>query len=327
MEDPCEHLEHESGRRSGSVTGWHQAIKPQRGRMRRLLASGALLTALANPVGAQQPAPSPAKASVDTMPAAVVQRFVDAANARDADAMAALVAPQAVFARFPDGRILAQGRDAIRALYARQLPALSPGFRITVRPRMVEGSLVVDQEHFAGTKEEQGQATWTYLVEGGLIQRAWDLDARGSAPSPRFNHVMLLVTSLDSSVAFYTAAFDLQVAQRISELTVTGPNGTPSARPVKMALLKFPGRDFVLELAERPASTSASTGAAPHYQHVGVDVRDIAAAAERVRKAGGQAPSPIQTVSTSSGTVAKNMFFRGPSGELVELMEIVSGTF
>jgi hypothetical protein len=46
-----------------------------------------------------------------------------------------------------------------------------------------------------------------------------------------------------------------------------------------------------------------------------------------VRKAGGRDPSPIQTVRTSSGTVAKNMFFRGPSGELVELMQVVSGEF
>jgi lactoylglutathione lyase len=149
--------------------------------------------------------------------------------------------------------------------------------------------------------------------------------AREATLSPRFNHVMLLVSNLDSSITFYTGAFDLQVAQRISELTVTGANGAPSARPVKMALLKFPGQEFVLELAERPAPPSA--GPAPYYQHVGVDVRDIAAAAERVRKAGGQAPSPIQTVSTSTGTVAKNMFFRGPSGELVELMQIVSGEF
>jgi uncharacterized protein (TIGR02246 family) len=261
------------------------------------------------------------------MPAAVVQRFVDAANARDADAMAALVAPQAVFARFPDGQTLAQGRDGIRAFYARQLPALSPGFRITVQPRIVEGNLVVDQEHFAGTAAEQGQATWMYLVQGGLIQRSWVLDGRQTvaALSPRFNHVMLLVTNLDSSITFYTAAFDLKVTQRITELTVTGADGARSPRPVKMALLQFPGQDFVLELAERPAP--AATGGAPYYQHVGVDVRNIVAAAERVRKAGGQAPSPIQTVSTSSGTVAKNMFFRGPSGELVELMEIVSGEF
>jgi catechol 2,3-dioxygenase-like lactoylglutathione lyase family enzyme len=149
--------------------------------------------------------------------------------------------------------------------------------------------------------------------------------ARESALSPRFNHTMLTVTNLDSSIAFYTAAFDLQVSQRITELKVTGANGTPTARPVKMALLKFPGQEFVLELAERPATTS--TGPAPFYQHLGVDVLDIAAAAERVRKAGGRDPSPIQTVSTSSGTVAKNMFFRGPSGEQVELMQVVSGEF
>ena len=92
-----------------------------------------------------------------------------------------------------------------------------------------------------------------------------------------------------------------------------------------MAFLKFPGQEFVLELGERPAPPS--TGPAPYYQHLGVDVRDIEAAAERVRKAGGRDPSPIQTVRTSSGFVAKNMFFRGPSGELVELMQIVSGEF
>ena len=157
------------------------------------------------------------------------------------------------------------------------------------------------------------------------------IPAKEAALSPRFNHVMLFVADLDSSITFYTAAFDLQVAQRITELTVTGANGTPSSRPVKMALLKFPGQEFVLELAERPAPATAGpaapAGPTPYYQHVGVDVRDIAAAAERVRSAGGRDPSPIQTVSTSSGTVARNMFFRGPSGELVELMQVVSGEF
>ena len=149
--------------------------------------------------------------------------------------------------------------------------------------------------------------------------------AKEAALSPRFNHVMLVVSNLDSSITFYTTAFDLQIAQRLTELRVTGADGAQSARPVKMALLKFPGQEFVLELAERP--TPPTTGPAPYYQHVGVDVQDIAAAAERVGKAGGRNPTAIQTVSTSTGTVAKNMFFRGPSGELVELMQIVSGEF
>ena len=148
--------------------------------------------------------------------------------------------------------------------------------------------------------------------------------ARRAALSPRFNHVMLYVTNLDSSITFYTTAFDLQVAQRITEMSVTAPNGTTSApRPVRMALLRFPGQEFVLELAERPATAA---GPSPYYQHLGVDVRDIAAAAERVRKAGGQEMSATQTV-RAGGTVAKNAFFRGPSGERVELMELVSGEF
>ena len=138
--------------------------------MRRLLISTALLTALASPVASQQPASVPVTESSDTMPAAVVQRFVDAANARDAEAMATLVAPQAVFARFPSGQVLVEGRDSIRAFYARRLEPRPPEFHITVALRMVEGSLVVDQEHFGGTTNERQQATWMYQVRDGLIR-------------------------------------------------------------------------------------------------------------------------------------------------------------
>jgi hypothetical protein len=142
--------------------------------MRQTLTAAALLLATAAPARAQAGAP----ASPDTVPAAVVQRFVDAANARDAVAMGALVAPDAVFSIFPDGRVIAQGRDSIQAYYARQLPALPPDFGITVMPRLVEGQLVIDQEHFSGMPPGRGQATWMYLVRDGLIQRAWALDGR-----------------------------------------------------------------------------------------------------------------------------------------------------
>lgn len=140
--------------------------------MRILLPLLAVAT-MAGPLAAQTAAPIPTPA--DTMPAAVVQRFVDAANARDLAAMTALLAPDVVFARFPGDAILAQGRDSVEAFYGRMLPGLSPGFRITVEPRIVEGNLVVDQERFTGTPEETGSATWAYLVRGGLIHRAWVL--------------------------------------------------------------------------------------------------------------------------------------------------------
>jgi uncharacterized protein (TIGR02246 family) len=138
------------------------------------LALLAALATLAGPAAAQQ-------APADTMPAAVVQRFVDAANARDAAAMAALVAPDAVFAQFPGDRVFAEGRDGIRRFYEGMLPTLPPAFRITIEPRVVEGNLVVDQEHFAGMPPEQSRATWIYQVQGGLIRRAWAMNGRAQA--------------------------------------------------------------------------------------------------------------------------------------------------
>ena len=115
-------------------------------------------------------------------PEAVVQRFVDAANARDAEGMAALVAPDALFARFPGGQLIAQNRDGIREHYSQQFRSLPVGFQITVRPRIVEGQFVIDHEHFTAMPAEERQATWIYLVRDGLIHRAWVLDVQARRP-------------------------------------------------------------------------------------------------------------------------------------------------
>lgn len=148
---------------------------------------------------------------------------------------------------------------------------------------------------------------------------------RPAAPlQPRFNHVMLYVSDLDASIAFYTRAFDLAVTQRIDTLRVTRPDGSETTRAVRMALLKFPGQDFVYELAERRVQDD---GTSPFFQHVGVDVADIEAAAARVQAAGGRDFSGLSTVRTSGGTVARNGFFKGPDGEMVELMQVLRGEF
>lgn len=126
-----------------------------------------------------------ASAQRTNAPAAVVQRFVDAANARDAEAMAALVTADAEFARFPDGTIIARDRAGVRDHYARLLRALTPEFRIIVQARIVEGQLVIDQERFTGMPGDRRQATWMYLVRDSLIHRAWVLDGqRGAAGRP-----------------------------------------------------------------------------------------------------------------------------------------------
>ncbi len=115
-------------------------------------------------------------APVDTTPVAVVQRFVDGANARNLAGMMSTVAPDAVFAPLTGGMPLAVGRDSIQAFYRRILATLPATSRVTVESRMSDGAFVVDREHFtdpgAGRRDH---ATWIYQVRGGLIQRAWVL--------------------------------------------------------------------------------------------------------------------------------------------------------
>jgi hypothetical protein len=112
----------------------------------------------------------------DTMPVAVVQRFVDGANARDLARMMSVVAPEAVFARLPDGPPLAIGRDSIQAFYRQALATVPATFRVTVESRMSDGNFVVDREHFTDPGgQRRDHATWIYHVTGGLIRRAWVL--------------------------------------------------------------------------------------------------------------------------------------------------------
>jgi hypothetical protein len=115
-------------------------------------------------------------APVDTTPVAVVQRFVDGANARDLALMMSTVAPEAVFAPLPGGEPLAVGRDSVQAFYRRVLSTLPATSRVTVESRMSDGTFVVDREHFTDPgAQRRDHATWIYQVSGGLIRRAWVL--------------------------------------------------------------------------------------------------------------------------------------------------------
>jgi catechol 2,3-dioxygenase-like lactoylglutathione lyase family enzyme len=134
---------------------------------------------------------------------------------------------------------------------------------------------------------------------------------------------MLYVSDLEASIAFYTEAFDLQVSDRLDTLTLVGEDGSETPAPVRMAFLRFPGQDFVLELSEQNVEDD---GTSPFFQHVGVDVTDIEAAAARVQRAGGRDFSGVRTV-RAHDLMARNAFFLGPDGEQVELMEMVQGEF
>jgi hypothetical protein len=58
--------------------------------------------------------------------------------------------------------------------------------------------------------------------------------------TPRWNHVFLSVSNIDTSIAFYTRAFDLQVTNRIFNLKIEQGDSAYD-RKVNMAFLKFAG--------------------------------------------------------------------------------------
>ncbi|MCA6079127.1 VOC family protein [Fulvivirga sedimenti] len=163
-----------------------------------------------------------------------------------------------------------------------------------------------------------------FLTLSAMLLIAATYTGKQKALSPRFNHVMLYVSDIDASIEFYTRAFDLEVTQRITSLKVLQPDGTETTNTVNMAFLKFPGQDFVFEMAERSVEDN---GISPFFQHLGVDVKNIEKAAQRVLDAGGKDYTGVRTVRTNLNTSAKNAFFKGPDGESIELMEIMSGEF
>jgi uncharacterized protein (TIGR02246 family) len=100
---------------------------------------------------------------------AIVDRQVQAFNNHDADAFAALYAPDATILSALSDESPLVGRAAIADHY-RQLFKNLPAVTVSIEQRILVANLVTDSEHI----EPLGQkALVTYQVEEGLIRRAW----------------------------------------------------------------------------------------------------------------------------------------------------------
>lgn len=144
--------------------------------------------------------------------------------------------------------------------------------------------------------------------------------------SPRFNHVMLYTSNLESTVNFYTTAFDLEVTNTIKKLKRTKQDGSISESEVNIALLKFLNQGFVLEIAEISNLTESVTSGYNVYQHLGVNVINIETALERIIKAGAEVIAPLE-LAEMNGLSTQHVFLKGPNGETIELMQVMSGSF
>ncbi|HYF65627.1 MAG TPA: nuclear transport factor 2 family protein [Herpetosiphonaceae bacterium] len=108
-------------------------------------------------------------------PEEVVQRQLDAYNARDVEALAAIYAEDAQIFEHPD-TLLASGSAALRERFAARFQ--EPNLHAALLARMVMGDTVIDHERVSRTFPE-GPGTlelmMIYEVRAGRIARSWSI--------------------------------------------------------------------------------------------------------------------------------------------------------
>lgn len=148
--------------------------------------------------------------SIAPTPAAVVQAQLDAYNAHDAEALAAIYADDAQQFQHPD-TLLASGGAQIRARFRARFAAARPHAQLL--NRMVCGDMVIDHERVASS-EADGPATLDlvamYEVRQGRIARAWfifgartRLRLAQTADIPRME-ALIARSGIALSAGFYT---------------------------------------------------------------------------------------------------------------------------
>ena len=126
------------------------------------------------------PIPTIPRMSENSSAEAIVQRQLDAYNARDVDGILATYAADAQQFEFPD-KLLATGTAQLRERFAARFQ--EPNLRAQLLHRTVLGNKVIDHEEVTRTFPEGPgniQLLAIYEVQDGKIAKAWFL----SGPRP-----------------------------------------------------------------------------------------------------------------------------------------------
>ncbi len=108
-------------------------------------------------------------------PESVVQRQLDAFNARDVEVLVAVYAQDAQLFEHP-ARLLASGSAELRERFAARFQ--EPNLHATLLRRIVSGAFVVDHERVARTFPEGAgeiELVMIYEVRNGAIARSWTI--------------------------------------------------------------------------------------------------------------------------------------------------------
>ena len=109
---------------------------------------------------------------IQESPVDLVQRQLNAYNARNLEAFVATYTPDVVLYTFPD-RVILTGRDALRERYGR-LFTENPGLHARLLGRITLGNYVIDREQVIGRADGRIlNAIAIYQVQGGRIGKVW----------------------------------------------------------------------------------------------------------------------------------------------------------
>jgi hypothetical protein len=115
-------------------------------------------------------------------PVEVVQRQLEAYNARDLERFAATYSDSITIYRLPALEPAIVGQAKLREVYTARFSA--PNLHAEILSRMVLGNKVIDHERVRGIKETPIEAVAAYEVEDGLIARVWFLYPGEAFPVP-----------------------------------------------------------------------------------------------------------------------------------------------
>jgi hypothetical protein len=112
------------------------------------------------------------KTGAATIAETLVQRQLEAYNARDLEAFLANFSDDVEVLRPPQAEPALVGKAAFAHFYATQR-FNRPGLHAEVVNRMVMGRIVIDHERISGVRDEPFEMAVVFEVADGLIRRTW----------------------------------------------------------------------------------------------------------------------------------------------------------
>jgi hypothetical protein len=104
-------------------------------------------------------------------PTDIVQRQLEAYNARDLERFAATYADTVRIFRMPATEPAISGKAQLREVYRQRFG--SPSLHAEILARVVLGNKVIDHERVRGIREQPLEAVAVYEVASNLIQTVW----------------------------------------------------------------------------------------------------------------------------------------------------------